>query len=184
MKKHYQVLIVGGGSAGITVAAHLLNQDASLDVGIVEPSEKHYYQPLWTLVGGGVFAKEETERNEADYIPRGATWIKDAVDTFDPENNAIKTSSGDELTYDALVVTAGIQINWGGIKGLEGNVGKHGICSNYSYDTCESTFENIRNLKKRDRDLHATTHPNQMWWGSSEDLLHRRRLLPQPRCSR
>ena len=148
MKKHYQVLIVGGGSAGITVAAHLLNQDASLDVGIVEPSEKHYYQPLWTLVGGGVFAKEETERNEADYIPRGATWIKDAVDTFDPENNAIKTSSGDELTYDALVVTAGIQINWGGIKGLEGNVGKHGICSNYSYDTCESTFENIRNLKK------------------------------------
>jgi len=52
---HHQIVIVGGGTAGITTAARLRNADPSLDVAIIEPSEKHYYQPLRTLVGGGIF---------------------------------------------------------------------------------------------------------------------------------
>ena len=44
-------LIVGGGAAGIATAASLLRRRPGLDVVIVEPSERHYYQPGWTLVG-------------------------------------------------------------------------------------------------------------------------------------
>ena len=72
MSDQKRIVIVGGGTAGITVAAQLLKSNARLDVTIIEPSEKHYYQPLWTLVGGGIFPREESERNEADYIPDGA----------------------------------------------------------------------------------------------------------------
>lgn len=146
---HHQVLIVGGGSAGLTVAAMLRNKPNAPAVTIIDPSEKHYYQPIWTLVGAGVFPKEVSERSEADYIPAGAEWIKDAVTSFDPDNNSVTLACGDTHTYDVLVVAAGIQINWDKIPGLKESVGKPGtgVCSNYSYDTVESTFENIRNLK-------------------------------------
>ena len=147
---HHQVLIVGGGSAGLYVGALLRNKPNPPEVAIIEPSEKHYYQPIWTLVGAGVFDRSVSERNEADYIPSGATWIKDKVATFDPDNNALTLASGETITYDILVVTAGIQIDWDKIPGLRESVGKvdSGVCSNYSYDTVNSTFENIKRLKK------------------------------------
>ncbi len=145
--KHHQIIIVGGGTAGISVAARLANLEKGLDIAIFDPAEKHYYQPLWTLVGGGVFDLETTGRDEADLIPVGATWIKEAVASFQPEDNQITTADGETYQYDVLVVAPGIQLNWDQIEGLEGHLGKNGICSNYSYDTVESTWENIKNLK-------------------------------------
>lgn len=144
---HHQVIIVGAGTAGISVAARLLAARPNLDVAIIEPSDQHYYQPLWTLVGGGVFEKEETARPQADVIPSGATWIRDAVTEFDPDNNGLSTRDQGHYTYDYLVVAPGIQLNWSAIKGLEGHVGKNGICSNYSYETVDSTWEALRNFK-------------------------------------
>lgn len=147
---HHQVLIVGGGTAGITIAAMLGQKEKAPEIAIVEPSDKHYYQPIWTLVGAGVFPREISEREEADFIPAGATWIKDRVKAFDPENNAVTLAGGDNITYDYLVVTAGIQIDWGKIPGLKESVGKPGtgVSSNYDYNTVNATWENIRNLKK------------------------------------
>ncbi len=149
MKDHYEVLIVGGGSGGITAGAWLRNEPEPLTVGIIEPSTKHYYQPLWTLVGGGVFPKEVTEREEGDLIPPGADWIQDYVERFDPDNNQVTLRSGKTIGYDNLIVAAGIQLDWDAIPGLAESVGKPGtgVCSNYSYETVDSTWECVRNLK-------------------------------------
>ena len=149
MQDHYQVLVVGGGTGGISVAARLRNEPNAPEVAIIEPSEKHYYQPIWTLVGGGVFPKEVSERDEADFIPEGATWIQDAVESFDPKNNRVTTKDGREIGYDYLVVAAGIQIDWDAIPGLAAAVGKPdtGVCSNYSYRTVESTWQNLQAFK-------------------------------------
>lgn len=146
-ENHYEVLIVGGGAAGISVASRLRNLDSPLQVGIIEPSSWHYYQPLWTLVGGGVFEREQTRKPTSEVIPRGADWIEDRVTTFQPEDNSVKTASGRTYTYDYLVVAAGIQLDWDKIKGLKGHMGKNGICSNYSYETVASTWETLRNFK-------------------------------------
>lgn len=147
MGSKHQVLIVGGGTAGITTAAHLLKRNRKLDVAIVDPAEWHYYQPLWTLVGGGAATREKTRRSQKSVIPNGATWIQQSVVSFDPENNAITTSEGQTIGYDFLIVCPGIQINWDRIPGLKESMGKNGVCSNYSYDSVNSTWDNIRNLK-------------------------------------
>lgn len=147
MSEKFQVLIVGGGTAGITVAARLMQSDNPPTVAIVEPSDKHYYQPIWTLVGAGVFPKEISERNEGDYIPDGVTWIRDAVASFDPDKNTVVTQSGKILGYDSLVVSPGIQLDWGKIPGLAETIGKNGVCSNYGYKRSEYTWEVLRNFK-------------------------------------
>jgi sulfide:quinone oxidoreductase len=146
-KNHYQILIVGGGTAGITVAAQLRRKLQPFDVGILEPSDKHYYQPLWTLVGAGVFPKELSERSESAFIPRGADWIQESVAQFRPEENAVVTSSGRSITYDFLVVALGIQIDWDKIPGLKYGLGRNGLCSNYAYKYVDYTWECIRSFQ-------------------------------------
>lgn len=148
MKDSYKVVIVGGGSAGITVAARLFRQLPALmgNVVIVDPADKHYYQPLWTLVGGGAAKKESTEREMASVIPEGAVWIQDAVESFSPEDNRLKTAKGQTLSYDYLVVAGGIEINWQAIKGVEEALGTKSVCSNYSYNHVDYTWETIRSF--------------------------------------
>ena len=143
---HHSVVVVGGGAAGISVAAILCNEESAPDVAIIEPSSKHYYQPLWTLVGGGVFPREESEREERDYIPDGATWIQDKVTDFDPEQNTVTLSNGDTIGYDQLVVAAGIQLDFDKVDGLPEALGQGGVCSNYTYKTVPYTWETLRNF--------------------------------------
>lgn len=147
MHTHFKVLIIGGGTAGISVAARLMSADPTLSLGLVEPSDKHYYQPLWTLVGGGVFEKSESERAEADYIPFGATWVQDAVAHFEPQKNQVVLKSEKVITYDYLVVAMGIQLDWAKVKGLEEALGQHQVCSNYSYAHTDYTWECVKNFQ-------------------------------------
>lgn len=146
-QEHHQVVIVGGGTGGLTVAAQLSRKVSDLDIAIIEPSTKHYYQPLWTLVGGGVFPKEVSERNEGDFIPSNTKWIRDAVTEFYPDENYVMTREGKKISYDFLVVAPGIQINWDQVKGLKESIGKDGVCSNYAYEYVDKTWEFIKNFK-------------------------------------
>ena len=147
MSQHHQILIIGGGNAGISVAAQLLRKRSRLEIAIIEPSDKHYYQPAWTLVGGGVFNIHDTIRSEASVIPKGVQWIKDAADTFQPEQNQVTTKSGAVYTYDYLIVAPGIQLNWKDVDGLKQTLGRNGVTSNYSVDYAPYTFECLKSLK-------------------------------------
>jgi sulfide:quinone oxidoreductase len=144
MSTQHTIVIVGGGTGGITVAAHLLAADPSLDIAIIEPSDVHYYQPLWTLVGGGVFPREESARPMAAVMPDRVTWIRDAVTAFDPDNNQVHFADRAPLSYAFLIVSPGLSLRWEDVPGLAGNVGQYGICSNYSYETVASTWEALQ----------------------------------------
>jgi sulfide:quinone oxidoreductase len=147
MKTQHQIVIVGGGNAGISIASQLLRKDSSLDIAIVDGAKKQYYQPAWTLVGGGEFDIQDTERDEASVIPAGTTWIQQMVSSFKPEENKVTLADGTDLGYDYLIVVPGIQLNWGEIKGLKENLGKNGVCSNYSFATAPYTWECIQKTK-------------------------------------
>lgn len=146
MKNHYQVLIIGGGTAGLMVAAQLKRQKPNIEVGIIEPSEKHVYQPAWTLVGAGTFDYAKTIRDEKEYIPPGADWIKDYAEKLDPANNVVITQSSGNISYDYLVVAAGLVMDLDGIKGLRDAMETDSVCSNYIDP--EKTWNIVKNFKK------------------------------------
>ena len=159
MDKHYRVVVVGGGSAGISVAARIVKASKGLErnVAIIDPADKHYYQPLWTLVGGGISKKETSERDMKSVIPKDVIWIQDAVDSFEPDQHVISTKGGRKISYDYLVVAAGIEVHWEGIKGLKETLGKNNVCSNYSYEYVDYTWEVIRHFEGGQA---VFTHPN------------------------
>ena len=142
----HQILIVGGGTAGISVAARLLRNGHS-DVAVIEPSSKHYYQPLWTLVGGGRAKASTTERSEASVMPKQATWIRNAAAAVDPEANTITCADGAVYSYDVLVICPGIQLDWNRTEGLRDALGKDGVSSNYRFDRAPRTWEFIRDMR-------------------------------------
>lgn len=147
---HFQVLIIGGGNAGISTAAQLLRKRKDLQIAIIEPSDKHYYQPAWTLVGAGVFDVNKTIRSEASVIPENVTWIKEAAAYFDPEKNTVITKESSIYEYNYLIVAPGIQLNWDAVTGLKETIGKNGVTSNYSFSYAPYTFECLKNIKAGD----------------------------------
>ncbi|WP_054309578.1 FAD/NAD(P)-binding oxidoreductase [Mesorhizobium sp. 1M-11] len=143
----HRIVIVGGGAAGVTVAAELVRERRSLDIAVVEPSETHSYQPGWTLVGAGVFTRRQTERKEQSLLPKGVKWIKASVTAFAPDDNLVMLSDGRALGYDYLVACPGLKLDWDKVSGLSAALGSNGVCSNYWADTAEYTWRLIQSFK-------------------------------------
>ena len=144
----YDVVVIGGGSAGIGVVASLLKRQSNLNIVIIEPSDKHYYQPAWTLVGRGVFDIKKTVRPMNTVIPKGAHWIRAEVDLISPDKNNVILSNGKSIHYQQLIVCPGLRLAWDAIEGLVETLGKNGVTSNYRYDLAPYTWELVSNLKK------------------------------------
>lgn len=145
MKKHYQILVIGGGTGGIMTAAQLKKKDKNLDIGLVEPADTHYYQPAWTLVGAGTYDYKKTARPMASLIPKGVDWIKDYATALKPELNTVSTKKSGDITYDYLVLSPGLVNDTSLIEGLTEAIDKGVVCSNYTDP--EHTWEVLQNFK-------------------------------------
>ena len=146
MSIHHKILIIGGGNAGLSVAARLRRAGQG-DVAVLEPSDKHYYQPLWTLIGGGRAPQKESVREQSSVMPQGVAWIRDAAAGIDPEAHLVTTASGAQIGYDHLVVCPGIQLDWHRIPGMAEAVESPAASSNYRYDLAPKTWDLIRAMR-------------------------------------
>jgi sulfide:quinone oxidoreductase len=144
--QHHRVVIVGGGSAGISVAARLRRSGES-DVAVVEPAEVHYYQPLWTLVGGGRAPLGKSARPQASVMPSGVTWIKEAATDIDAEGQRVELASGSTVSYDYLVACPGIALDWDRLPGSTETLGRDGVSSNYQVELAPKTWEYIKKMR-------------------------------------
>lgn len=145
--KSYDVVIVGGGSAGIATAASLRKRSPGTRIAIIEPSDVHYYQPGWTMVGGGIFNASVTRRSQASVMPHGVDWIKVAASGFAPDDNRVILADGSDVGYRVLVACPGIKLDWDAIPGLAGALGRYGVTSNYGYDLAPYTRQLVEGLK-------------------------------------
>ncbi len=145
----HDVVIVGGGAAGISVASSLLARSPGLDIAIIDPADVHYYQSGWTLVGAGIFQAAATARTLASVLPRGVHWIKSAVAAFEPERNAVILDGCRVVKYQQLVVCPGLKLDWHAIEGLADTLGRNGVTSNYRYDLAPYTWALVQELARR-----------------------------------
>jgi sulfide:quinone oxidoreductase len=95
----HDIAIVGGGASGLATASSLLAMRRDLDIVMVEPQTKHYYQPSWTMVGAGVFRAASTERDKAELLPRRARRLKGAAAGLSPETNEVILDNGSRSAY-------------------------------------------------------------------------------------
>ena len=156
MKTYHKILILSGGTAGITVAACCARKIPSNDIATIEPSDTHYYQPIWTLVDGGIFNKKKSQNDEAGLIPRTVIRKHDAVTAVEGDGKSIITCDGLWVTCDWLIVAPDIQINWGGIPGFKESIGAGSVRLNYYHQHVDYSWETLRHFN------HGTaffTHP-------------------------
>lgn len=144
----HDVVIVGAGAAGISVAASLLSRKPGLDIAIIDPADVHYYQPGWTLVGAGVFTADQTAKDLASLIPSGVTLIKGAVAAFEPASNAVILEGCRVVGYQRLVVCPGLKLDWARIPGLVETLGQNGVTSNYRYDLAPYTWKLVQAMRR------------------------------------
>lgn len=144
----FKLIVIGGGTGGLSVSSTLSKVLGQGEVAVIEPSDSHYYQPLWTFVGAGIKSLADSAKPMEQVMPKDAVWIKDQVTKIDPKNQLVTLDDGNRtLKYDYLVIATGIQSKWDKIKGLPETLGKNGVTSNYSKDTVEKTWEFIREFK-------------------------------------
>ncbi|WP_405653448.1 FAD-dependent oxidoreductase [Streptomyces sp. NBC_00019] len=142
----HRVAVIGGGSAGISVTARLRRAGVT-DITLIEPSDTHWYQPLWTLVGGGQAPLHTTRRPEGSVIPDGVRWIRRRALAVAPEARTVTLSGGDELTYEYLVMAPGLQLDWDSVPGLAEAVGHDRVSSNYAPEYAPRTWDLIKQMR-------------------------------------
>lgn len=141
------IVVIGGGSAGIGLLASLLKRDPDLNITLIEPSDYHCYQPAWTLVGGGAYDLKKTRRPLADVLPNGVTWVQAAVTDVLPDSQSLVLDNGQRVTWNNLIVCPGLRLAWEKIEGLQDTLGQHGVTSNYSYEHAAYTWQQVKQLK-------------------------------------
>ncbi|MFC0269657.1 NAD(P)/FAD-dependent oxidoreductase [Kushneria aurantia] len=146
--QRHDVVIVGGGTGGIATASSLKKRQPELDIAVVEPQQDHFYQPGWTLVGGGVFSAEQTRRSMASVMPGFVDWYQNRVESLDPEAHLVALDDGRSLEYRALVMAPGLELNWQAIEGLEQTLGDNGVTSNYRFDLAPYTWQLVQSLHR------------------------------------
>ncbi|KOX98790.1 NAD(P)/FAD-dependent oxidoreductase [Pseudomonas nunensis] len=141
------IVVIGGGTAGIGFVASLLKRDPSLNITVIEPNAQHYYQPAWTLVGGGAYALEDTVRSMASVMPRQAKWLQASVTDIAADSKHLTLDDGRTVGYQNLIVCPGLRLAWEKIEGLQETLGQHGVTSNYSYKHAAYTWELVKGLR-------------------------------------
>ncbi|NVZ58238.1 NAD(P)/FAD-dependent oxidoreductase [Pseudomonas edaphica] len=141
------IVVIGGGSAGIGLLASLLKRDPQLNITLIEPNDYHCYQPAWTLVGGGAYDLKKTRRPLADVLPNGVSWVQAAVAELLPDEQTLVLDNGQRVSWNNLIMCPGLRLAWEKIDGLEQTLGQNGVTSNYSYEHAAYTWQLVQQLQ-------------------------------------
>ncbi|KAI0212879.1 Sulfide:quinone oxidoreductase, mitochondrial [Lamellibrachia satsuma] len=145
----YKLLVLGGGTAGSTIASKFAKKLGKREVAVIEPSKTHYYQPMFTLVGGGLKDLDQTHKPTGDVLPKNCDWLQTSVAGISPNDNTVGTTDGRLVKYEYLVIALGMQANYFLVKGLlEALEHDPAVCSNYHPQYVEKTFAAMKAFKE------------------------------------
>ncbi|WP_314323647.1 FAD/NAD(P)-binding oxidoreductase [Paenarthrobacter ilicis] len=145
MARRHDVLVIGGGNAGISLAARLKRYGVK-DIGLIEPRDQHFYQPLFSHIAGGRASVKEAVRSQRSVIPRGIHWIQDTATDVDAQARTVTLGSGESVSYGNLVVCPGIQFQWEAVPGLAEAVHSPYGTSHYEFELAPKTWSLLSSL--------------------------------------
>lgn len=145
-RTHHEVVVIGGGNAGLSVAGRLRRYGVD-DVAVIEPREHHRYQPMFSHVAGGTAGASVATRPQQEVTPKGVTWIQDRVQTIDPVARTVLLESGTRVEYDQLVVAPGIQKDWDAVPGLTEAMATPVGISNYEFEYAQKASRVLREVR-------------------------------------
>ena len=141
-RKKATIVIVGGGTAGVTVSARLRRSAPNAKITLIAPNEMHLYQSGQLYVAAGLYSEFDNKRPTTELLSDHVMWVQDKVTAFDPDRNLVYTAKHNEISYDYLVVALGCEYDYNVVEGLDvSDIGKHGIASVYLNDLNEGTSE-------------------------------------------
>lgn len=144
-----KIVIVGGGAAGISMAARLKRWLDDPDITLIDASDRHFYQPGFTLIASGVYEPDEVWRKQEECMPSGIKWVKDEVVAVNPEKNHVTTAKSGKIDYDFLVLTPGLQINWEKVEGItRETLGAGNAHCIYDFEGAQKTWKAMQEFGK------------------------------------
>lgn len=155
-----KIVIIGGGAAGISMAARLARSLKRAEITLIDPADRQFYQPGFTLIAAGVYKPEQVYRKQSDCMPKGVKWVKKTVVAVDPAQNRVTVEGGSVFAYDFLVLTPGLQLNWNKVEGLSlKTLGQGNVHSIYDFEGAQKTWPAIQAFAKTGgRGIFTDTH--------------------------
>ncbi|HYX65520.1 MAG TPA: FAD/NAD(P)-binding oxidoreductase [Burkholderiales bacterium] len=108
-----KILIVGGGMGGTILGNNLARRLApelrsgKVQITMLSASDKHMYQPGLLYLCLGRMTPDELYRDQASLLEPGIDFQVDPVETFELDQNRVKTKGGKTYGYDILVIATG-----------------------------------------------------------------------------
>ena len=167
-----KIVIIGGGAAGISMAARLKNWLDKPDITLIDPSDRQFYQPGFTLIASGVYKPDDVWRKQEDCMPSDIKWIKDFVTAVDPVFNQVMTKNNGKIAYDFLVLTPGLQINWEKVEGItQATLGQGNAHCIYDFEGAQKTWKAIQEFSKTGgRGIYTDTYTKHKCGGAPKKI--------------
>lgn len=167
-----KIVIIGGGAAGISMASRLKHWLNEPDITLIDPSDRQFYQPGFTLIASGVYQPDEVWKKQEDCMPGGIKWIKDSVAAVDPVWNQVTTVSNGKIPYDFLVLTPGLQINWEKVEGItHDTLGEGNANSIYDFVGAQKTWKALQEFSKTGgRGIYTDTYTKHKCGGAPKKI--------------
>ncbi|MBP2265886.1 sulfide:quinone oxidoreductase [Pseudarthrobacter sp. PvP004] len=146
MARQHDVVIIGGGNGGVSLAARLQRYGVH-DIALIEPKEHHLYQPLFSHIAGGRARVKEAVRSQESVTPKGVAWIKDKAVGVEAKANSVTLASGATVSYGHLVVCPGLQYNWDAVPGLGEAVNSPYGSSHYEFELAPKLWTLLSTMK-------------------------------------
>lgn len=151
IKSNARIVVAGSGLAGLGIVNRLRKQLDGAKITLIDAKKVHHYQPGFTLIATGIWPKDKVSDTNQQLIPAGVDWIQEMVGEFRPDSNQVVTRSGKVVDYDYLVVSTGLQLDYGQIEGMdEKRLGSGGVASVYhSPDIAEASWNEMDAFRKK-----------------------------------
>ena len=171
-KAKAKIVIIGGGAAGISIASRLARMLEEPNITIIDPSDRQYYQPGFTLIASGIYKPEVVWKKQEDCIPSKVKWVKDSVIALDPVSNNARTAKNGVISYDFLVLVPGIQLNWNEIEGFDySQLGKGNAHCIYDFKGAQMTWKAMKEFtEKGGKGIYTDTYTKHKCGGAPKKI--------------